>query len=205
MLTSYVESLPLDRRRLLARYRIVDAARKVVGVGSVGTACWVMLLQGVDDNDPLFLQVKEAKESVLAPYVDISLTTVRNQGQRVVVGQRATQGSPDIFLGWGEADGKHFYIRQLADMKGAATFDEGDHEGVGRLIEYCGLCGWALALAHAKSGDPAMIAGYCGTSPVLDDAIAAFAVAYAKQTEQDFAALDKARRSGRIKVADRAA
>ena len=133
------------------------------------------------------------------------MTTVKNQGQRVVVGQRATQGSPDIFLGWGEAEGKHFYIRQLADMKGSATFDEADREGVARLIEYCGLCGWALALAHAKSGDPAMIAGYCGTSPVLDDAIATFALAYARQTEQDYAALEKARRSGGIKVADRAA
>ena len=205
MLTAYVDSLPLDRRRLLARYRIIDAARKVVGVGSVGTACWVMLLQGVDADDPLFLQVKEAKESVLAPYVDIALTSVVNQGQRVVVGQRATQGSPDIFLGWGEAEGKHFYIRQLADMKGSATFDEGDQEGVGRLIEYCGLCGWALALAHAKSGDPAMIAGYCGSASALDDAIATFALAYARQTEQDYAALEKARRSGRIKVAERAA
>jgi len=200
MLGAYIESLSLDRRRLLARYRIIDAARKVVGVGSVGTACWVMLLQGVDENDPLFLQVKEAKRSVLAPYVSVPMGTT-NEGQRVVVGQRATQGSPDIFLGWGEAEGKHFYIRQLADMKGSATFTEGDHDGVERLAEYCGLCGWALALAHAKSGDPAMIAGYCGTSGTLDEAIAKFAVAYARQTEQDFNTLDKARRSGRIKVA----
>jgi uncharacterized protein (DUF2252 family) len=200
MLGAYIESLSLDRRRLLARYRIIDAARKVVGVGSVGTACWVMLLQGVDEDDPLFLQVKEAKRSVLAPYVSVPMGTA-NEGQRVVVGQRATQGSPDIFLGWGEAEGKHFYIRQLADMKGSATFAEGDHSGVGRLVEYCGLCGWGLALAHAKSGDPAMIAGYCGTSATLDAAIAKFAVAYARQTEQDFDALDKARRSGRIKVA----
>jgi uncharacterized protein (DUF2252 family) len=200
ILGAYVESLSLDRRRLLARYRIIDAARKVVGVGSVGTACWVVLLQGVDEDDPLFLQVKEAKRSVLAPYVSVPMGTT-NEGQRVVVGQRATQGSPDIFLGWGEAEGKHFYIRQLADMKGSATFSEGDHNGVGRLVEYCGLCGWGLALAHAKSGDPAMIAGYCGTSGTLDEAIARFAVAYARQTEQDFDALDKARRSGRIEVA----
>jgi uncharacterized protein (DUF2252 family) len=205
MLGAYVDSLALDRRRLLARYRIVDAARKVVGVGSVGTACWVMLLQGIDEDDPLFLQVKEAKQSVIAPYLDISMSLVKNEGQRVVVGQRATQGSPDIFLGWGEAEGKHFYIHQLADMKGSTTFVEGDHEGVARLVEYCGLCGWALALAHAKSGDPAMIAGYCGTSATLDDAIASFALAYAKQTEQDYEALEKARRSGRIRVAERAA
>ncbi|GEP54285.1 DUF2252 domain-containing protein [Reyranella soli] len=200
MLAAYVSSLSLDRQRLLARYRLVDAARKVVGVGSVGTACWVLLLQGVDDDDPLFLQVKEAKASVLAPYVDLRLT-VNNEGQRVVVGQRATQGSPDIFLGWGEADGKHFYVRQLADMKGSASFAEGNKEGIGKFIEYCGLCGWALALAHAKTGDPAMIAGYCGNSGTLDDAIAKFALAYAKQTEQDHDALDKARRAGRIKVA----
>lgn len=200
MLAAYVSSLSLDRQRLLARYRLVDAARKVVGVGSVGTACWVLLLQGVDDDDPLFLQVKEAKPSVLAPYVDLRLS-VANEGQRVVVGQRATQGSPDIFLGWGEADGKHFYIRQLADMKGSASFAEGDQDGIAKFIEYCGLCGWALALAHAKTGDPAMIAGYCGTSATLDEAIAKFALAYAKQTEQDHDALDKARRAGRIKVA----
>jgi uncharacterized protein (DUF2252 family) len=200
ILRAYVESLSLDRRRLLARYRIIDAARKVVGVGSVGTACWVLLLQGVDENDPLFLQVKEAKRSVLAPYVSVPMGTT-NEGQRVVVGQRATQGSPDIFLGWGEAEGKHFYIRQLADMKGSATFTEGDHDGIERLVEYCGLCGWGLALAHAKSGDPAMIAGYCGTSGTLDEAIAKFAVAYARQIGQDLDTLDKARRSGRIKAA----
>jgi uncharacterized protein (DUF2252 family) len=200
MLAAYVDSLSLDRRRLLARYRIVDAARKVVGVGSVGTACWVILLQGVDDNDPLFLQVKEAKDSVLAPYVDLP-RAIANHGQRVVVGQRATQGSPDIFLGWGAVDGKHFYVRQLADMKGGASFSEGEVQRIAPFIEYCGLCGWALALAHAKSGDPAMIAGYCGSSATLDEAIARFALAYAKQTEQDHAALDKARRAGRIKVA----
>jgi uncharacterized protein (DUF2252 family) len=200
MLGAYLDSLSIDRRRLLARYRLVDAARKVVGVGSVGTACWVLLLQGVDEGDPLFLQVKEAKESVLAPYVDLPMVSA-NHGHRVVIGQRATQGSPDIFLGWGEAEGKHFYVRQLADMKGSATFVEGDDEGIGHFIEYFGLCGWALALAHAKSGDPAMIAGYCGNSAALEDATTKFALAYAKQTEQDHAALDKARRAGRITAA----
>jgi hypothetical protein len=171
-----------------------------VGVGSVGTGCWVILLEGVDNEDPLFLQVKEARPSVLAPYVDIAME-IDNDGQRVVIGQRATQGSPDIFLGWGEVDGRHFYVRQLADMKGSASFAEGDNQGIAAFIEYCGLCGWALALAHAKSGDPAMIAGYCGGSAVLDEAIARFALAYAKQTEQDHAALDKARRAGRITAA----
>jgi uncharacterized protein (DUF2252 family) len=200
MLIAYIETLPVDRRRLLARYRIVDAARKVVGVGSVGTGCWVILLEGVDDEDPLFLQVKEAQPSVLAAYVDLALP-FDNQGQRVVVGQRTTQGSPDIFLGWGELDGRHFYVRQLADMKGSASFAEGNDQGIAGLVEYCGLCGWALALAHAKSGDPAMIAGYCGRSATFDDAIATFALAYVRQTDQDHEALDKARRTGRIQVA----
>jgi hypothetical protein len=200
MLGAYIQTLPVDRRRLLSRYRIIDAVRKVVGVGSVGTGCWVILLEGVDDDDPLFLQVKEAQSSVLAAHVDLTLP-FDNHGQRVVVGQRTTQGSPDIFLGWGEVDGRHFYIRQLADMKGSASFVEGDEQGIGSFIEYCGLCGWALALAHAKSGDPAMIAGYCGSSATLDDAIADFALAYARQTDEDHEALDKARRSGRIKVA----
>jgi uncharacterized protein (DUF2252 family) len=200
MLGAYIQTLPVDRRRLLSRYRIIDAVRKVVGVGSVGTGCWVILLEGVDDDDPLFLQVKEAQSSVLAAHVDLTLP-FDNHGQRVVVGQRTTQGSPDVFLGWGEVDGRHFYIRQLADMKGSASFVEGDEQGIGSFIEYCGLCGWALALAHAKSGDPAMIAGYCGSAATLDDAIATFALAYARQTDEDHEALDRARRSGRIKVA----
>ncbi len=200
MLGAYIETLPVDRRRLLSRYRIIDAARKVVGVGSVGTGCWVILLEGVDNEDPLFLQVKEAQPSVLAAHVDLTLP-FDNHGQRVVVGQRTTQGSPDIFLGWGEVDGRHFYVRQLADMKGSASFIEGDEQGIAAFVEYCGLCGWALALAHAKSGDPAMIAGYCGGSATFDEAVAAFAMAYARQTDQDHEALDKARRSGRIAVA----
>ena len=115
--------------------------------------------------------------------------------------QRLTQGSPDIFLGWGEVDGRHFYVRQLADMKGSVKFGEHDTAGLDGFIDYRGLCGWALALAHAKSGDAAMIAGYCGTSAALDEAIGRFAMAYSKQTERDHAALDKARRMGRIKAA----
>ena len=200
MLRSYIESLAYDRRKLLSRYRIVDSARKVVGVGSVGTGCWVVLLKGIDNDDPLFLQVKQAQTSVLAPYVESRLP-FQNQGRRVVVGQRLTQGAPDIFLGWGEGPNAHFYVRQLADMKGSATFGEGEVEQLETFEEYCGLCGWALALAHAKSGDPAMIAGYCGNSSELDDAIAKFALAYAKQTNEDYDALDKARLSGRIQAA----
>jgi uncharacterized protein (DUF2252 family) len=200
MLHAYLASLSLDRRALLSRYRIVDVARKVVGVGSVGTSCWVILLQGVDRDDPLFLQVKQANPSVLAPYVSGKLRFA-DQGQRVVAGQRLTQGSPDIFLGWGVVDGRHFYVRQLADMKGRVKFGEHDSIDLDGFVEYCGLCGWALALAHAKSGDSAMIAGYCGTSAALDEAIGKFAMAYSKQTERDHAALEKARRTGRIKVA----
>ena len=119
----------------------------------------------------------------------------------MVAGQRLTQGSPDIFLGWGEVEGRHFYVRQLADMKGSVKFGEHDSPDLDGFVEYCGLCGWALALAHAKSGDAAMIAGYCGTSAALDEAIGKFAMAYSKQTEKDHAALDKARLTGRIRVA----
>jgi hypothetical protein len=200
MLQAYIESLPIDRRLLLSRYRIVDTARKVVGVGSVGTGCWVILLQGIDSDDPLFLQVKQAQPSVIAPYVTQKLR-FENQGRRVVVGQRLAQGSPDIFLGWGQVDGKDFYVRQLADMKGSVKFNESDPSSIDGFAEYCALCGWALALAHAKSGDPAMIAGYCGNSDVLDEAIGGFAMAYARQTDEDHDTLDKARRTGRIKVA----
>jgi hypothetical protein len=132
---------------------------------------------------------------VLEPYANLKLP-FDHHGRRVVFGQRLTQGSPDIFLGWGRADEKDFYIRQLAELKGGTAFDN-----LETFHEYCGLCGWALALAHAKSGDPAVIAGYCGKSEALDEAISKFAMGYAKQTEQDYEALAKAKRTGRIKVA----
>ena len=195
---SYADSLAWDRRLLLGRYRLLDVARKVVGVGSVGTRCWVLLLGGIDEDDPLFLQVKEAQPSVLAPYTAGS--PYSNQGQRVVVGQRVIQGAPDIFLGWGEQDGIHFYVRQLRDMKGGVEFVPGEMK-LSDFEEYGGLGGWALALAHAKSGDAAMIAGYAGKSERFDDAIAAFAKAYADQTERDHEALGRAAKEGRIKVA----
>lgn len=198
-LHTYIDSLPYDRKLLLSRYRIIDVVRKVVGVGSVGTSCWVILLQGSNEDDPLFLQIKEAQQSVLAPYVDVTLP-FDMQGRRVVVSQHLTQGSPDIFLGWGENAGRHFYIRQLADMKGSVKFGEDDSASLAGFLEYCDLCGWALALAHSKGGDPAMIAGYCGNSVALDEAIGKFAMKYVKQTDQDHEALDKARRSGRIKA-----
>jgi uncharacterized protein (DUF2252 family) len=193
-LRAYIDSLAYDRRVLLSRYQIVDFARKVVGVGSVGTRCWVLLLQGIDGDDPLFLQVKEAQASVLEPYSDLKLP-FDHEGRRVVFGQRLTQASPDIFLGWGRVDGHEFYIRQLAELKGDTEF-----ESVETFHDYCGLCGWALALAHAKSGDPAVIAGYCGKSDALDEAIRKFAMSYAKQTEQDYEALVKAKHVGRIKA-----
>jgi uncharacterized protein (DUF2252 family) len=200
VIRSYFHSLPDDRRRLLSRYRIVDVARKVVGVGSVGTSCWVAYMQGLDENDPLFLQVKEALPSVLAPYSPVRLP-FDNQGRRVVAGQRLTQGSPDIFLGWGESEGgRHVYVRQLADMKGGIQIVADDKEQRERFPLYCGLCGWALALAHAKSGDAAMIAGYAGKSAALDEAIGQFALAYLRQTEKDYAAMAALRRAGRIAV-----
>jgi uncharacterized protein (DUF2252 family) len=199
ILESYMQSLADDRKALLKRYRIVDAARKVVGVGSVGTRCWIIFLAGNHPGDPLFLQLKEAQPSVLEPYMTKSQYT--NQGQRVVLGQRLIQPAPDIFLGWCNIDGYHFYIRQLRDMKGGVEFDPKTTRGE-NLDQYSSLCAWALALAHAKSGDPAMIAGYAGKSDVLDQAMVQFAFAYADQNEKDYQALVAAAKSGRINVAD---
>jgi uncharacterized protein (DUF2252 family) len=199
-LHGYVPSLSDDRQPLFARYQIVDVARKVVGVGSVGTRCWVILLRGNDRNDPLFLQFKEAEASVLEAYGKNKKSAFECHGQRVVVGQRMIQGAPDIFLGWGKFHTIHYYVRQLRDMKGGVEFDPEKYTKTG-VLEYSGLCGWGLALAHAKSGDPALIAGYLGRSEAMDDAIAEFAVAYADQTEQDFEAMATAARIGRIPVA----
>jgi len=196
-LEKYFSSLSPDRRTLLSRYQILDVARKVVGVGSVGTRCWVIFMQGVDDADPLFLQVKEAQPSVLAPYVDAPV--FENQGIRVVSGQRLIQGAPDILLGWGNAEGHDFYARQLRDMKGGYEFNPETWTRDG-FLEYCALCGWALALAHAKSGDAAMIAGYVGKSEALDEALTKFAFAYSEQNESDYAELQKAVHTDRIKV-----
>jgi uncharacterized protein (DUF2252 family) len=201
VLESYMESLADDRKALLKKYRIVDVARKVVGVGSVGTRCWILFLTGNSSDDPLFLQVKEAQPSVLEPFVSKSIYP--SHGQRVVSGQRLLQGAPDIFLGWGELDGIHFYVRQLRDMKGGVEFDPNKVK-LENLPEYGKLCAWALALAHAKSGDAAMLAGYVGNSDELDEAMVRFAFAYAEQNELDYKALVKAARIGRIKVAQTA-
>jgi len=197
-LQSYTASLADDRKYLLSQYRIVDVARKVVGVGSVGTRCWVIFLRGNHDQDPLFLQLKEAQASVMEPYVGKSKYS--NHGQRVVAGQRLIQGAPDIFLGWGEQGGMQYYVRQLRDMKGGVEFDP-EKVKIENLPQYAGLCAWAMALAHAKSGDPALIAGYTGKNDDLDEAMVKFAFAYADQTEKDHKALEKAAKSGRIKVA----
>jgi uncharacterized protein (DUF2252 family) len=200
ILKSYIESLNYDRRNLLERYQVLDIARKVVGVGSVGTRCWVILLQGVNDKDPLFLQIKEAQHSVLEPFSHTTLP-FPNQGRRVVFGQRTVQGAPDIFLGWGQLqDGLQFYVRQLSDMKGGIELSPGKTK-LSFFKEYCNMCGWALALAHAKSGDPAILSGYCGSSDELDTSFAQFAFAYAKQNERDYEAMQQAANSGRIAVA----
>lgn len=196
-LQQYLASLSPDRRALISRYEILDVARKVVGVGSVGTRCWIIFMRGLDDRDPLFLQFKEAQASVLSPYLDVP--SLQGEGFRVVEGQRLIQGSPDILLGWGRAEGIHFYVRQLRDMKGSYEFDPKSSTRRG-FLDYCGLCGWALALAHAKSGDAAKIAGYVGKGDALDEALTEFAFAYSKQNDRDYAALQKAARTHRITV-----
>lgn len=209
LMQDYLTSLSGDRRFLLSRYRIVDGARKVVGVGSVGTRCSVIYLEGTGNNDPLFLQIKEAQPSVLAPYVDpVNQDPLcrhrlpdHHQGHRVVIGQRLIQGAPDIFLGWGTLDGVHYYLRQLRDMKGSLKIEPGKF-APSALPNYGVLCGWALALAHAKSGDAAMLAGYVGKSAALDDALVPFANAYADQTERDYELLVAAARQGRIPVTE---
>jgi uncharacterized protein (DUF2252 family) len=203
LIQDYFTSLSGDRRFLASRYRIVDVAHKVVGVGSVGTRCWMIYLEGKDRSDPLFLQVKEAQPSVLASYskaiLDYRLSN-DHEGYRVVTGQRLIQGAPDIFLGWGKLDGIHYYLRQLRDMKGGVKLEPGKFRAAA-LPDYCQLCGWALALAHAKSGDAALLSGYIGKSEALDDALVKFAFAYADQTEQDYDQLIAAIKQGRIQVA----
>jgi hypothetical protein len=194
ILQMYRRTLQDDRLHLLDRYRFVDVARKVVGVGSVGTRDFVVLLEGRDEDDPLILQVKEAEASVLEGYLPQS--TYENQGQRVVAGQRLMQAASDIFLGWlrGPA-GRDFYWRQLRDMKGSAKIERMSPD---ELVIYASICGWALARAHARSGDRVQIAAYLGKSERFDGAIVDFAVSYADQIERDHAALCAAVKSGKI-------
>jgi uncharacterized protein (DUF2252 family) len=187
VLARYRASLPEERRRLLARFRPQDAARKVVGVGSVGTRCYVVLLLGDRTDDPLLLQIKQATASVLEPYAGRSRH--RHHGRRVVAGQRLLQTASDIFLGWTGDGAAHFYVRQLWDMKGSMQLEA---MSGGDLVEYGRLCGWVLARAHARSGDAAAISGYLGSGDRFDGAVADFAEAYADQTDADYAEFVKA-------------
>jgi uncharacterized protein (DUF2252 family) len=191
----YRESLPDERRVLLDRYQRKDLAIKVVGVGSVGTFCAVILMMA-DVDDPLFLQVKEAGTSVLEPYAGKSIYA--NHGQRVVAGLRLMQSASDLFLGWTEGrEGRHFYVRQLHDMKIKLLVELFTLKV---MIQYAEYCGWALARAHARAGQPALIAGYLGKADQFDEAVADFATAYARQNESDYKALVRAVRQGRIEV-----
>ncbi|GEA28071.1 hypothetical protein MiAbW_02643 [Microcystis aeruginosa NIES-4325] len=194
-LEDYRQSLPEERRVLFDRYQLEDFALKVVGIGSVGTRCYIALLFS-EDNHPLILQVKEACPSVLEPYTTKS--QYENQGQRVVTGQRLMQSSSDIFLGWTKGrGGNNFYLRQLRDMKFSLPI-----EGVSavQLQRYAEFCGWTLARAHAKSGDAATISGYLGKGDQFDLAMGEFAIAYAEQTERDHAALVEAVKTGRVEA-----
>jgi uncharacterized protein (DUF2252 family) len=190
---AYLATLDPDRDLLLGRYEFVDAALKVVGVGSVGTRCFVVLLAGKADLDPLFLQVKEAQRSVLAPYVGRS--RYANQGERVVVGQRIMQAASDVFLGWARAGEFDTYVRQLRDWKGSVALNDASPDG---LALYGRLCGAALARAHARAGQPALLSGYMGKSVAFDDSLAAFALSYADQNERDYKAFLGAIRSGQV-------
>jgi uncharacterized protein (DUF2252 family) len=188
----YRETLPLERRIVLDRYELVDVARKVVGVGAVGTRCAAALLLA-SPHDPLLLQFKEARRSVLEPFV--GPCRYKNQGERVVVGQRLLQSASDVFLGWTSDDEGHdYYFRQLRDMKMKTNLSMSKSN----WFEYAELCGWVLARAHARTGDPAAISGYLGKNDAFDEAIEKFAVAYALQTERDYAALLRAIRNGKI-------
>lgn len=196
LMASYRESLPDDRRQLLDRYRLADAAYKVVGIGSVGLRCGMLVLRDADAG-ALVLQVKEARASVLEPFVGPSRRA--HHGQRVVHGQRVMQAASDVFLGWATGHaGRHYYFRQLRDMKLSVQVST---LSVAELEDYARLCGWALARAHAKAGDATAIAGYVGKSEALDEALGAFAVAYADHVEQDFEVLQRAAQSGRIQAA----
>ena len=195
IMATYREALPDERRALLDRYRLVDAAIKVVGIGSVGRRCWIGLFMSAD-NDPLFLQFKEARASVLEPYAGRSVYP--HHGQRVVIGQRLMQPASDVFLAWlnGE-NGRQLYARQLRDAKVKPMVETFDAEA---LLVYAELCGWALARSHAKAGDTWSISGYLGKSDAFDTAMERFALAYADQAEADHAALKRAVRAGKVEV-----
>ena len=194
-LADYRRTLPDDRRELLDRYRLLDIAIKVVGVGSVGTMCGVILLMA-GESDPLFLQVKEARRSVLEPFAGPSIYS--NRGQRIVAGKQLMQATSDLFLGWTtDAEDHHFYVRQLRDMKIKPPVEIYTPT---LMRQYAKLCGWALAHAHARSSLLAVISGYLGKSDRFDRAVADFAVVYADQNERDYESLRRAVREGRIEA-----
>jgi uncharacterized protein (DUF2252 family) len=202
LIRSYSQSLQGDRRHLLEGYEYTHMARKVVGVGSVGLRAWILLLLGRDDQDPLFLQLKEAQASVLEPFVGKS--RFADHGQRVVEGQRLMHATSDIFLGWLQVqdplDGvlRDYYVRQLWDWKTSADVETMSPRG---LMVYAQMCGWILARAHARSGDRVAIASYLGRGPAFEQAIAEFAAAYADQNERDYRALRKAVEKGSVRAA----
>jgi uncharacterized protein (DUF2252 family) len=200
LVRGYRHSLQTDRRHLLEQFEFVQIARKVVGVGSVGTRAWILLLVGKDNNDPLFLQAKEAEASVLEEFVGKS--GYASHGERVVAGQHLMQAASDIFLGYEKVEApdgvtRDFYLRQLRDWKGSFEIEGAIPEG---LTKYVSICAQALARAHARSGDRIAIASYLGHGPTFDRALAEFARAYADQNEQDYEALKQAEAMGRIKV-----
>ncbi len=200
LVEQYGATLQADRRWLLSGYDLVHVARKVVGVGSVGTRAWILLLQGADDRDPLFLQAKEASASVLE--AELQPSQYANHGERVVTGQRLMQAASDIFLGWVHTTGmdgrpRDFYVRQLRDWKGSVVVETMSAD---RMQAYTRLCGWTLARAHARTGDRVAIAAYLGAKPVLVDALCEFATTYADQNERDHAALRAAVDSGRVEA-----
>jgi uncharacterized protein (DUF2252 family) len=198
-LRAYRATLQYDRRRLLEKFEIVDAARKVVGVGSVGTRAFIVLLQGRDEHDPLFLQVKEATSSVLEAYLPKS--RFRQHGERVVQGQRLMQAASDIYLGWtkGRDVSRNFYWRQLRDMKGSALVEL---MAPFTLMHYGRICGWTLARAHARTGDPVAIAEYLGTSDAFDRSILDFCERYADQNQKDYESFAGAIRAGRLQAVE---
>ncbi len=196
-LNQYSETLPRERRFMLGRYRVVDVAHRIVGVGSVGTRAYLALLFGNGDGDPLFLQVKEAIHAAHAPYLPPVPAEFRHNGKRVVTGQRALQASSDPMLGYASIDGRDFYIRQMKNLKAAIPVEW----LTGASFNfYAWACGSLLARAHSRTGDPARIAGYCGNSNVLPQVLATWAESYGDQTEKDHAALLSAIQSGKIKA-----
>jgi uncharacterized protein (DUF2252 family) len=194
-LERYAFSLSRERRHMLSKYRVMDVAHRVVGVGSVGTRAYLILLMGKTDNDPLFLQIKEAITPALGPYLPNRRVEYSHDGERVVVGQHALQASSDVMLGWTEIDGRPYYVRQMKNLKASIPIEwlTGDSFNF-----YCYACGAILARAHARVGEPAIIAGYCGGSNVLRNSLARWAEAYGDQTEIDHARLVAAMKQGRF-------